>query len=718
MRNWLKIPREQRRELRQAYKQAGYSYMEAVKDFELPKMQQGGQLPHQTWGQNTGYEETLLHPVVNNFRNNLWKQQQKLAEKEGLGNTEINELGVENDYSYVDDFNHSKIQRDRALRDKDPASQEIPTSTPKSIDTSPISSVESKEEYKQQQVEQVKNNRLEVIENSIPIPDPNIPPVNLTMENPTKLQEFLIESGYNIGSTGVDGVVGKNTIKGLQQFLSDQGYDIGQDQFKNQGIDGVFGKKTRSALESFNADNLGISPDFGKNGFFGNRGKSWRCDRGSKQCAETVSHILYDYYGLTQEDVQRAGIMGNAWMREKNMLNADSPGQLLFKEESDLSKLNIAKPGDQVFLRNHTGHSRYQKQANNESRGYYKGQAPTHTGIIDSTMQYDSRGKPYVYVVHNISGNVFRDKLFFNENTGHPALKSSSSHGTIYRASSVVRPGVDVNDIGNVAINEDLKIQVNRENPIATNAANAVIDPKFRTDFRRYYGLSEEESLMISQVVLGIMEQETKMGEAQHRRIPSKVEGQAQIQGKESLAGALSSMKNSAPKTTQLVETVASPVSRLIMGRGINIPKEESRGWGQIKFDENFNDRAKFYETVFGITKDNISAKVDDGSNSARAASLIVATHYNRLRKTHSEEDALYLAVQAYNRNLNRKVANTGKNSIDFGKERDLDYSNKVLEYAVNYNIIDSEGNRLRTLIDDFNINEAVIRNQIRLSNK
>ena len=56
MKQWLKIPREQRRELRAAYKQAGYSYMEAVKDFEteLPKMRQGGQLPYQTWEQNTG----------------------------------------------------------------------------------------------------------------------------------------------------------------------------------------------------------------------------------------------------------------------------------------------------------------------------------------------------------------------------------------------------------------------------------------------------------------------------------------------------------------------------------------------------------------------------------------------------------------------------------------------------------------------------------------
>ena len=46
MKQWLKIPREQRRELRQAYKKAGYSYMEAIKDFEteLPKYQDGGSL--------------------------------------------------------------------------------------------------------------------------------------------------------------------------------------------------------------------------------------------------------------------------------------------------------------------------------------------------------------------------------------------------------------------------------------------------------------------------------------------------------------------------------------------------------------------------------------------------------------------------------------------------------------------------------------------------
>ena len=46
MKNWFKIPREQRRALRAAYKKAGYSYSEGIQDFEgsLKKMGSGGDL--------------------------------------------------------------------------------------------------------------------------------------------------------------------------------------------------------------------------------------------------------------------------------------------------------------------------------------------------------------------------------------------------------------------------------------------------------------------------------------------------------------------------------------------------------------------------------------------------------------------------------------------------------------------------------------------------
>ena len=38
MKKWLSLPREQRRELRQAYADAGYSRMDAIKDFESSKL--------------------------------------------------------------------------------------------------------------------------------------------------------------------------------------------------------------------------------------------------------------------------------------------------------------------------------------------------------------------------------------------------------------------------------------------------------------------------------------------------------------------------------------------------------------------------------------------------------------------------------------------------------------------------------------------------------
>ena len=53
-----------------------------------------------------------------------------------------------------------------------------------------------------------------------------------------KLQQALVDAGYNVGSTGVDGVFGKNTAAAVKQYQKDNGL----------AVDGIAGKNTLGAL--------------------------------------------------------------------------------------------------------------------------------------------------------------------------------------------------------------------------------------------------------------------------------------------------------------------------------------------------------------------------------------------------------------------------------------------------------------------------------------
>ena len=53
-----------------------------------------------------------------------------------------------------------------------------------------------------------------------------------------KLQETLIEKGYNVGGTGADGVLGKNTEAAIKQYQKDNGLQV----------DGIAGKNTLGSL--------------------------------------------------------------------------------------------------------------------------------------------------------------------------------------------------------------------------------------------------------------------------------------------------------------------------------------------------------------------------------------------------------------------------------------------------------------------------------------
>ena len=55
-----------------------------------------------------------------------------------------------------------------------------------------------------------------------------------------KLQNALIDAGYDVGSTGADGVFGNNTAAAVKQYQKDNGLTV----------DGIAGKNTLGALYS------------------------------------------------------------------------------------------------------------------------------------------------------------------------------------------------------------------------------------------------------------------------------------------------------------------------------------------------------------------------------------------------------------------------------------------------------------------------------------
>jgi hypothetical protein len=564
---------------------------------------------------------------------------------------------------------------------------------------------ERAEVYKETYINNLISPLSELIKSSIFLPEAKAKePLQLPLDKPESLQSMLIEEGYNLGEHGIDGNIGENTIKGLQQFLLDKGYYIGQDKFQNNGVDGKLGKYTRAAVEKFNLDNLNNNSsnnlEFYKTGFFGNIYKEDRTFAHNglypkiTDCAAFTDHLITDFYGISTSDKMDAGVYGHAWQRERNILNAKNPGTLIFKASNNVNNLQNIAPGDIVSLRTPGGTSA-SGQALRQSGQYWGGQPPTHTGIVDSVVEYDENNRPYFYVVHTIYDARYRTKTYLDD-------KKVRNYDVV----SVVRPSYSHVHKKSIPLNEGLTM-ASRDVKEAKNASSAVISLDFREKLTSQYGISENVALSLSIAAMGIIEQESKMGEAKK----STPIGDITLNHKEVVATIASEMKKGKLGKfplllTQMLEGVT----------GKNIPNEASRGMAQIKFNENFGDKAEYYKTVFGIDKSNIGLNIDDGSNTGKATVLILADKYNMFKEKYSEEEALYLAIQSFNRSVNTKVKGSDKNSVDFAKDFDLDYVNKVLHYSKNYDVFTEEGERIRTLIDEFNINLKVVENQNRLN--
>lgn len=493
--------------------------------------------------------------------------------------------------------------------------------------------------------------------------------------NISGIQTFLKNKGYDIGKYGVDNKLGIDTISAMQKYLKNNGYYIGQDKFANKGVDGKLGKITLKAIEEFNQDNITGRKSIYHSKYSDEEGFLGNCDE--KQCAEFSQKELKKNTTLTESDlVNKVGFTGNAWNIENNLISKG--GTHIYSKDKKINRLDSIKPGDHISF--YTGGlSEYQSQAGKNK--------PTHSALVDSTIQYYDR-RPFVYVVHNIhkktnkgyQGRMFRSKMYLDNLSldGFPQ----------YKPTSIVAPNLSGSK-EKTAVVPDLDLNIDTSdinNPYRLKAVEGLNDKKFRQRSMTDFNLNDEEYMSLAIATLGLMDQESGFGE-----------------------------KGKIPIINNKLELVGKEITATTI-RGLS-GKEGSLGWARIKYNTNFKDVKNRLETDYGLTKSKLSVISDKGNNSAKAALIIVAKYYNQLKQKsdiNNEGEALYLALQKFNKyNLETTYGNEKKTAYEYAKEGNLNYVNKILDYSRKYYIKDNKGTKYKTLVDYLNVDINVATNQL-----
>ena len=436
----------------------------------------------------------------------------------------------------------------------------------------------------------------------------------------------------------------QDQVKKLQSFLVEKGYNLNPEgKFENSGIDGKAGKVTLKAIQQYNQNlsNNGYSSIKEGKGLLG------KCTE--SQCSEYSQNELFRN---VQPNVSRdewnakTGITGDAWSIGKNIISKG--GQEV--------KPKQVQAGDVITVYTH-GISPFQKEADAAGTG------TTHVGIVDKVNPDGS-----YYILHNLhkgnkedgfEGREYRDLVKANEIQGHSSP---------YTVKHIFRPNYGSVENGEKKIvREDLAIRIDPKKSAALSTGDydnfftsASAKTKLETSFikplndnknkkvlSKVFNLGDDEYNSLAKASLGILGQETGFG-------------------------------TSAKYTTGIKQTIAKSA------HAVGLKKDEaSQGAGQLKYESNFgNDDV----TELGITKDNFS----DENNASLTTMYKLSKDYKKfLDKGFSKKDAMYRAITTYNSTMGRVV--NGKKIEDWAKDYDVDYTNKVLNYANMFDVSDKK---------------------------
>lgn len=129
-----------------------------------------------------------------------------------------------------------------------------------------------------------------------------------------KMQQALIDAGYNVGSTGADGVFGNNTLAAVKQYQKDN----------NLAVDGIAGKNTLGSLYG-SASNSGGNAGSQKPAATGSNGAGAGT---SNNTFTTQAGNTYDTFTpeeVTYDPFQGSDTMNQAWAT-LGQLQGNAPG--------------------------------------------------------------------------------------------------------------------------------------------------------------------------------------------------------------------------------------------------------------------------------------------------------------------------------------------------------------------------------------------------------
>lgn len=466
--------------------------------------------------------------------------------------------------------------------------------------------------------------------------------------------------------------------KNLQKFLIDKGYNLNPEgKFENNGIDGKIGKVTLNAIQDYNRNLSNPSYYSFKEG----QGLLGKCTE--EQCSEYSQNELFRNIQPNvsrQEWNEKTGIMGDAWNIGRNII----------KKGGKEVKPNQVKPGDVITVYTH-GISPFQKEADAAGTG------TTHVGIVDKVNPDGS-----YYILHNLhkgskeegfEGREYRDLVKAGEIQGHSSP---------YTVKHIFRPNYSAVESGEKKIvREDLAIKIDPKkaaildsdtynNFVASgkkNLENFYIKPlndaKNKKVLAKVFNLGDDEYSSLAKASLGILGQETKFGSDKYQASGLKTVGAKLSKGLGTLLG---------EEGSRLVNS--NPFGKKIAKRD-----EISEGAGQLKYSTNFgNDDL----TELGITKDNFS---NNDKVSLTTMYKLSKDYKKFLEKGFSKKDSLYKAIVSYNSSMGHVV--NGKKVEDWAKNYDVDYANKVLNYADMFDVTDNKKS-YKTTTDSLLLNKNV----------
>jgi hypothetical protein len=449
-------------------------------------------------------------------------------------------------------------------------------------------------------------------------------------------------------------LLSEGSILDAQKKLKKLGYDLNpRGKFKNDGVDGKMGAVTKAAIEEYNSKGSSKTAEYKsyktQTGFLG------KCSEG--QCSEYTQNEAYRNFkpDVSREEWnEQTGLHGDAWGIGKNI--TDAGGSKI--------EINKVKPGDAVTM--YTG-----------GRSSYMGQAraagtdATHVGMVDKVNPDGS-----YYIVHNVHDPNYVDFALNKIDPKHKVKYQGMEYrelivdgkiaGGQKNSGFTVRDGYRPNYKGvkanpnTATIRKDTSLVATKNiNPDLKEAASKFVKVLNSNSNKKVittkYGISEDDYQSLSQVTMGILEQETKYGTS-IKQIPK-----------------------------QIAATVVKAFG----------DDEVSKGAGQVKFKTNFGEADI---TEFGITKDNFT----EDKNTPLVIMSIIAPHYRRFIKSgESKSNALYKAVEKYNRGHN----------TDYSDNLDVDYVNKVIGYGDNFVVQGSNGASYNTTLNTLNSDKRVISN-------